>query len=183
MVLLETQGLDGTAGDAAEIRTANWELARAAIDGLGDAWDLEETTFELLCECGRIGCRSTIVIALLEYVDARSNGHDLVAPCHENPLDLVIARGDGYRAVARAARRHARPAVGDWSCRCGQSYRVATRGSHLILWPRNSATGFRRDPIGEHCVNGCAIDRVSVLYEVIDSEARSARPSQVARRS
>ena len=40
--------------------------------------------------------------------------------------------------------------VGEWSCRCGQRYRVLVEP--LTFWPRNSATGFRREP-AEQCVS------------------------------
>ena len=149
------------------VRTANWELASDMVAALGDRWDLDRSDVELLCECGRLGCGSSIIVPLVEYLDARSNGRDVVADCHEGPLDLVLSRSDGYRVVAPAGKPNGKAAIGDLSCPCGQPYRVAARGTHLILWPRNSATGFRREPIGDRCVNGCAIDRFGVLYEVM----------------
>jgi hypothetical protein len=157
---------------AAPRRTANWEHVRATVADLGDRWDLEETGCELLCECSRAGCRSRITVRLVDYVEARSNGYDVVASCHEDPLDRVVSRNNGHRIVARAGNQTGQPAVGDWRCRCGHAYRVATRGARLILWPRNSGTGFRREPVGERCVNGCSIDRFGVLYEVMAAAAR-----------
>ena len=167
MVLYQSTEQDGGLDVAARIRMANWHLVRAAAADLGEGWDLEDTAFELLCECGRAGCRSSVTVGLADYVEARSNGQDVVVGYHEDPLDLVVRRGDGYRVVARAGEQSHNPEVGNWTCSCGQAYRVATRGSHLILWPRNSATGFRRDPIHDRCVNGCAIDRLGVLYDVM----------------
>jgi hypothetical protein len=172
MVLSVSAELDVTTDLSARVRTANWELVRTVVAGLGDGWDLEDATFELLCECGRVGCQSSVSISLVDYVEARSKGYDVVARCHEDPLDLVVVRTDDYKVVARAANRNGNvdlggTAVGNWRCTCGQGYRVAARGSHLILWPRNSATGFRREPIGDRCVNGCTVDRLNVLHEVM----------------
>ena len=161
-----------TTDTAARAREENWRLVRELAADLGDRWDLEEATFELLCECGRPACDATVDVALDAYLDARSNGHDVVLRFHEEPLDLVVAAEDGYRVVARA--RSARAAngrqagvAGDWTCDCGQEYRAAARGSHVVLWPRNSASGFRRNPIGDRCVNGCAIDRLTVLHTLV----------------
>jgi hypothetical protein len=161
-----------TSDVAMSARAMNWDLVRSAAADVGDAWDLEETAFELLCECGRAGCGNTVSVALVEYLEARASGHDLVTLYHEDPRDLVVRSTDDYKIVARTGMRHAaslegRAAIGDWTCACGQHYRAAVRGSHMILWPRNSATGFRQEPIDDRCVNGCPIDRLGVLEAVL----------------
>jgi hypothetical protein len=42
----------------------------------------------------------------------------------------------------------------DWTCECGQAYRVAVRGGRRTLWPKNSAAGFSTHGLGtdEMCV-------------------------------
>jgi len=52
---------------------------------------------------------------------------------------------------------------GDWTCGCGQTYRVLAEDGEVRMWPKNSADGFRVDPIGEHCVCGERISRGTVL--------------------
>jgi len=158
---------------AARAREANWERVRRLADRLGDTWDLETATFELSCECGRPTCESSVPVALAAYVQARTNGHDVVLSYHEDPLDLVVHAAEAYRVVARSRGAVDAAAVGDWTCDCGQLYRVAARGTRVVLWPRNSATGFRREPIESTCVNGCPIDALAVLQAVV-APARAA---------
>lgn len=161
-------------GDAAtRARQANWERVRRLAGRLGDTWDLEDATFELSCECGRPACESSVPVALDAYVQARTNGHDVVLSYHEDPLDLVVHAAETYRVVARSAGAGDATGVGDWTCGCGQEYRVAARGTRVVLWPRNSATGFRREPIDATCVNGCPIDALAVL-QAVAAPARAA---------
>jgi hypothetical protein len=42
----------------------------------------------------------------------------------------------------------------DWTCDCGQVYRIAVRDERGTLWPRNSAAGFSTHGLGtdEACV-------------------------------
>jgi hypothetical protein len=105
-MVLSAAAEQDTTDIGARVRTVNWELVRALVADLGDTWDLEETTFERLCECGRVGCQSSVAAALVDYVEARSRGYDVVARCHEDPLDLVVARTDEYNVVARTAKRN-----------------------------------------------------------------------------
>jgi hypothetical protein len=159
-----------TADAAARARRANWERVRQFADRLGDTWDVENSTFELLCECGRPACRANVPVALADYVAARTNGHDVVSRYHEDPLDLVVEAVDGYRVVARQVANGGSTASGgvaDWTCGCGQEYRVAVRGPRVVLWPRNSRSGYRTEPIGDTCVNGCAIDALAVLHALV----------------
>jgi hypothetical protein len=157
---------------AARLRDANWTLARASVSALGDGWDLDETAYEFLCECGRPGCHGSVQATLADYVEAQAKGYDVVVACHEDPRDLVVRREGGYRLIARArkgangASSSGRSLVGDWTCRCGQQYRVAARGSRILLWPRNSATGFRSQRVTDTCVRGCAIDRFEVVRAI-----------------
>jgi hypothetical protein len=95
-------GRERNGAPADGVRKANWTLAARAVSGLGDTWDLEETEFEFLCECGRACCQSTVSVALVDYVDARSRGHDVVARWHEDALDLVLRQTDDYKVIARA---------------------------------------------------------------------------------
>jgi hypothetical protein len=36
----------------------------------------------------------------------------------------------------------------DWTCGCGQRYRVAVTGERRTFWPRNSAIGFSTHALG-----------------------------------
>jgi hypothetical protein len=176
---MEIERLDepATADLAARLREANWTIARTAVGALGDRWDVDDSDYEFLCECGRPACRGTVLLPLVEYIEAQSKGYDVVVPCHEDPRDLVVRRADGFRVVARArstltvGREPSRALVGNWSCVCGQEYRVAARGSRILLWPRNSASGFRSEPVTDMCVRGCAID----AFEVVRTVAGRAR--------
>ena len=157
---------------AVRLRDANWTIARAAVSALGDNWDVDDSQYEFLCECARPTCQGTVMLSLVEYVEAQSKGYDIVVPCHEDPLDLVVRRAAGYRVIARARSTLGGAAltngalVGNWRCECGQEYRVAARGSRLLMWPKNSANGFRTDRIAGACVNGCAVDEFEVLRAV-----------------
>jgi hypothetical protein len=166
---------------AAQLREVNWAVAQALIGSLGDTWDLYDSEFEFLCECGRPACQSTISVTLTDYVGAASKDYDLVARCHEDPRDFVVERKGDYKVIGRGRSvqnggSSANGAlVGNWTCSCGQGYRVAARGSRIILWPRNSATGFRREPVVQWCVNGCEIDAFDVLRALVRTPPRYGR--------
>ena len=57
-------------------------------------------------------------------------------------------------AIARAAESHQ---AGEWTCKCGQAYRVAVIHSVIRFWPRNSVDGYSKHGLTEraHCVR-CA---------------------------
>jgi hypothetical protein len=55
---------------------------------------------------------------------------------------------------------------GNWTCSCGQIYRVLAADGDVRMWPKNSADGFRVDPIGLNCVCGAPLARATVLSEV-----------------
>jgi hypothetical protein len=170
---IATFGAPAAAELAARLREANWTIARSAVSGVGDDWDVDESDYEFMCECARPGCQANVLLPLVEYVGAQSKGYDVVVPCHEDPRDLVVRRADGYRLVARArstlkgVSSQGRALVGNWTCDCGQDYRVAARGSRILLWPRNSGNGFRTEPVTERCVRGCAIDAFEVLRTLV----------------
>jgi hypothetical protein len=52
---------------------------------------------------------------------------------------------------------------GDWTCPCGQSYRVLAMAGEVRMWPRNSSTGCRLEPVGDYCACGAYIARGTVL--------------------
>jgi hypothetical protein len=52
---------------------------------------------------------------------------------------------------------------GDWQCGCGQSYRVLAADGVVWMWPKNSAEGYRVEPIGDECVCGLPVSRGTVL--------------------
>jgi hypothetical protein len=168
---IETLEMRPAAELAARLRDANWTIARATVSALGDGWDLDESEYEFLCECARSGCQRTVMLTLAAYVEAQAKGYDVVVPCHEDPRDLVVRRAGGYRVVARARNtaNGTQPVgslVGNWTCGCGQEYRVAGRGSRILLWPRNSANGFRSEPVTDICVSGCPIEPFEVMRTV-----------------
>jgi hypothetical protein len=72
---------------------------------------------------------------------------------------------NGYRADGRGHR------LGDWSCRCGQAYRVLATAGEIRMWPRNSNEGYALEPIGEQCVCGIAIGRGTVLSALFGARA------------
>jgi hypothetical protein len=121
-----------------------------------------------------------VLATLADYVEAQAKGNDVVVPCHEDPRDLVVRREPGYRAIARGRNggNGASPVpsslVGNWTCTCGQQYRVAARGSRILLWPRNSATGFRTQRVTDTCVRGCAIDGFEVVRAIAGRRAQTA---------
>jgi hypothetical protein len=47
--------------------------------------------------------------------------------------------------------------TGEWTCACGQAYRIAPVDGETRLWPRNSADGYSRHGLTGHarCVR-CA---------------------------
>lgn len=56
-----------------------------------------------VCECGRLGCTTTVEMSLEAYEQVRS-GSDrfLIVPSHELPdVEHVIERHDGYVVVAK----------------------------------------------------------------------------------
>jgi hypothetical protein len=49
-----------------------------------------------------------------------------------------------------------RTAYGDWSCRCGISYRFLVVDGERVCWPKNGHESFRVEP-AETCI-GCGWD-------------------------
>ena len=62
---------------------------------------------------------------------------------------------------------------GDWQCSCGQGYRVLAADGVVWMWPRNSAAGFRVEPIGEDCICGTRITRGTVLSGLFGASVMS----------
>jgi hypothetical protein len=52
---------------------------------------------------------------------------------------------------------------GRWDCPCGQTYRVFAADGEVWMWPKNSANGYRAEPIAENCVCGAPVSRGTVL--------------------
>lgn len=53
--------------------------------------------------------------------------------------------------------------TGDWTCSCGQAYRVLASDGDVRMWPKNSAGGYRCEPIDVHCLCGEPVARGTVL--------------------
>jgi hypothetical protein len=93
-------------------RRVNEAIARGRQTG-------EAATF--VCECGRIGCNTTLTLSLEDYETARTGFKRFVlVPGHElTDLERVVERGDGYVIVvkegeaAKVARKADDPADGD----------------------------------------------------------------------
>jgi hypothetical protein len=72
-------------------------------------------TAVFVCECGHIGCSSTVELQIADYEEVRSNfDRFLVIPGHEIPeVDRVVERHSGYLVVIKpeeGAREQARQA-------------------------------------------------------------------------
>jgi hypothetical protein len=72
-------------------------------------------TAVFVCECGHIGCTSTVEMAIADYEEVRSNfDRFLVIPGHEIPaVDKVVEQHPGYLVVVKpeeGARVQARQA-------------------------------------------------------------------------
>jgi hypothetical protein len=91
--------------DLVDVRRANWLLASRSAQQLGDDWDLDDSPFEFLCECGRPGCSSTVELTLSAYVVACSARLLIVSAGHQSPLDLVKERGEGYLVIEQTSGR------------------------------------------------------------------------------
>jgi hypothetical protein len=65
-----------------------------------------------------------------------------------------MERLNGHSAAARK---------GDWSCACGQAFRVLAIAGEVRMWARNSSEGYALEPIGEDCLCGLPIARGTVL--------------------
>jgi hypothetical protein len=89
--------------DLVDVRRANWLLASRSVQQLGDDWDLDDSPFEFLCECGRPGCSSTVELPLLAYVVARSARLLIVSAGHQSPLDVVREGGEGYLVIRQTS--------------------------------------------------------------------------------
>ena len=63
---------------------------------------------------------------------------------------------------------------GDWTCSCGQSYRVLAMAGEVRMWPKNSSTGYRLEPIGDNCVCGSYISRGTVLSSLFGAAVPAA---------
>lgn len=63
----------------------------------------------------------------------------------------------------RIELRHETGRTGDWTCQCGQAYRVLALGGEVRMWPKNSGAGYRLEPIGDYCLCGERVARGTVL--------------------
>jgi hypothetical protein len=92
------------------------------------------------------------------------------------PAEMIaqagLGRGSEAVVEAAAGKRHFPPAprrpfsldrgaVEDWSCRCGQQYRVLVEP--LTFWARNSRSGFRTAPTQTCVVCGDDLEEAFAL--------------------
>src|SRR3954447_8701378 len=60
-------------------------------------------------------------------------------------------RGRLAAIPARLRRRDDRPGTDDWTCECGQAYRITGQGRHRVYWPAGAEAG---EPVLDGaCVN------------------------------
>lgn len=95
----ETPGTDGRNVARAAAAEVNGRQVNEAIErgtrAAGSA--------VFVCECGKLGCTSTVELTIAEYEDVRSGFERfLVIPGHElEDIEDVIERHDGYLVVAK----------------------------------------------------------------------------------
>lgn len=94
---LEDSDSDERARRAAQIE-ANMRRVNEAIEAGSHGGRLV-----FLCECGRLGCGTTILLSHEEYEDVRTSfDRFLVAPGHDiPPIEEVVERHDGYLVVSK----------------------------------------------------------------------------------
>jgi hypothetical protein len=85
------------ARNEAMYRAVNRELQRASEETGADAND----QLEVLCECGREGCSTTLTLTSTEYDEAHAQRDRFVVTSgHENPqIERVVARKEQYLIV------------------------------------------------------------------------------------
>jgi hypothetical protein len=76
-------------------RRVNEAIERGRLPGSDDG--------SFVCECGRIGCNTTLSLSLDEYEAVRTSFERfVVVPTHElPPVDRVVERHDGYFVVIK----------------------------------------------------------------------------------
>ena len=52
-----------------------------------------------------------------------------------------MGQSNGHRTEGYGARK------GDWTCQCGQAYRVLSLAGEVRMWPKNSNDGYALEPI------------------------------------
>jgi diaminopimelate decarboxylase len=88
---------DRVARNEAMYRAVNRELQRASEEaGAGP-----EDPLEVICECGREGCSTTLALTSTEYDEAHAQRDRFVVTSgHENPqIEHVVARKEHYLIV------------------------------------------------------------------------------------
>ena len=68
---------------------------------------------------------------------------------------------------------------GDWTCACGQLYRVLIADGEVQMWPKNSAHGFSAEPIGDVSLCGEPLGSgtvVSALYGAVAAYRERLEP-------
>src|SRR4051794_36544497 len=85
-----------------------------------------------------------------------------------------MSDSNGYHRVER---------TGDWSCDCGQEYRVLAREGELSMWPKNSENGFCLEQAAEKCFCGAALTRGTVLSALFGANPRKRRTHEIERLS
>jgi len=68
-----------------------------------------------------------------------------------------VQSGNGGRAEAIVER------TGEWTCGCGQEYRVLAGPADVQLWPRNDNDGYAGEPVAETCLCGARIPRGTIV--------------------
>jgi hypothetical protein len=69
---------------------------------------------------------------------------------------------------------------GDWSCPCGQAYRVTAAAGEVRMWARNRHEGYAPEPIGDSCLCGAPIARGTVLAALFGATVRTLHDPDAA---
>jgi hypothetical protein len=70
--------------------------------------------------------------------------------------------------------------IGDWTCQCGQAYRVLAMPDGVRMWPRNSNNGFARAQVDGSCVCGAPISPGTVLSALFGAVTGQGDPLTTA---
>jgi hypothetical protein len=64
--------------------------------------------------------------------------------------------------------------TGNWTCTCGQAYRVLAFAGEVRMWPKKSGAGYSLEPIGDYCLCGGRIARGTVLCALFGATVSAA---------
>jgi predicted ThiF/HesA family dinucleotide-utilizing enzyme len=86
-----------------EQRVARGEINRRRVNEAIEQGRVDDEAQVFVCECGRLGCTTTLALTLAAYEGVRTGFERfLVAPGHEvDGVDVVVERHAGHLVVAK----------------------------------------------------------------------------------